>query len=54
MQWQARTGHSILERYGMSETIINTTNPLAGERVAGTVGFPLTGLSLRITNEEGV
>ena len=54
LQWQARTGHSILERYGMSETIINTTNPLAGERVAGTVGFSLTGLSLRITNEEGV
>ena len=42
-EWEQRTGHRILERYGMSETIINTSNPLQGERVAGTVGFALPG-----------
>ena len=52
-EWEAVTGHRILERYGMSETIINTSNPLAGERVAATVGFPLPGLSLRIADESG-
>ena len=51
--WQARTGHRILERYGMSETIINTSNPLHGERVAGTVGFALPGVAVRVTGEEG-
>ena len=51
--WQQRTGHRILERYGMSETIINTTNPLEGERVAGTVGFPLPQLELRIADDQG-
>ncbi|MEL0047937.1 MAG: AMP-binding protein, partial [Gammaproteobacteria bacterium] len=39
-EWEAKTGHRILERYGMSETIINTSNPLDGERIAGTVGYP--------------
>ena len=38
-EWKEKTGVEILERYGMSETIINTSNPLDGERVAGTVGF---------------
>lgn len=52
-EWEARTGHRILERYGMSETIINTTNPLAGERVPATVGFALPGLELRIADEQG-
>ena len=52
-QWQARTGHTILERYGMSETIINTSNPLDGERLPATVGFPLPGLELRIADDEG-
>jgi len=52
-QWEHRTGHRILERYGMSETIINTTNPLDGERVPGTVGFGLPGLELRIADESG-
>ncbi len=52
-EWYARTGHKILERYGMSETIINTTNPLDGERVPATVGFPLPGLDLRIADEAG-
>ena len=51
--WQARTGHRILERYGMSETIINTSNPLHGERVAGTVGFALPGVAVRIAGEDG-
>ncbi|MEC8833981.1 MAG: malonyl-CoA synthase [Pseudomonadota bacterium] len=48
-----RTGHRILERYGMSETGMNTSNPLDGERVAGTVGFPLPGVDARVVNEEG-
>ena len=51
--WEARTGHRILERYGMSETIINTTNPLHGERVPATVGYPLPGLELRIADAQG-
>ena len=38
------TGHAILERYGMTETNMNTSNPYEGERVAGTVGFPLPGV----------
>ena len=52
-EWEARTGREILERYGMSETIINTSNPLDGQRVPGTVGFPLPGLSLRIADDSG-
>ena len=52
-EWESRTGHRILERYGMSETIINTTNPLAGERVPATVGFALPGLELRIADDQG-
>ncbi len=52
-EWEAKTGQKILERYGMSETIINTSNPLDGERVAATVGFPLPGLDVRITNDAG-
>ena len=43
-----RTGHRILERYGMTETSMNTSNPHDGERRAGTVGFPLPGVGLRI------
>lgn len=50
--WRERTGHAILERYGMTETNMNTSNPYDGERRAGTVGFPVTGVSLRITNPE--
>ena len=48
-EFEQRTGHAILERYGMTETGMNTSNPLKGERRAGTVGFPLPGISLRIT-----
>ena len=51
--FERRTGHRILERYGMSETGMNTSNPLEGERVAGTVGYPLPGIELRITNDAG-
>ena len=53
LEWEARTGHRIVERYGMSETVINTTNPVDGDRVPGTVGFALPGLELRIVNETG-
>jgi malonyl-CoA/methylmalonyl-CoA synthetase len=45
-------GHTILERYGMSETLMNLSNPYAGERRAGTVGFPLPGISVRLLNHE--
>jgi len=46
--FRARFGHTILERYGMTETMMNMSNPYAGERRAGTVGFPLPGISARI------
>lgn len=52
-EFEERTGHKILERYGMSETIINTTNPLDGERVAGTVGYALPGVETRIADDAG-
>lgn len=54
--WQQRTGHTILERYGMSETIMLTSNPYdakLGERRGGTVGCPLPGVSLRVQDEAG-
>ena len=47
-----RTGHSILERYGMTETGMNTSNPYEGDRVPGTVGLPLPGVEVRIANPE--
>lgn len=49
--WAGRTGHRILERYGMTETNMNTSNPYEGERRAGTVGFPLPGVEVRILAE---
>ena len=52
-EWEERTGHRILERYGMSETIINTSNPLQGERLAGTVGYPLPNQQVRVADESG-
>lgn len=52
-QFEARTGQIVLERYGMTEAGIITSNPLDGERVAGTVGFPLPGVDLRIADEQG-
>ena len=48
--FEARTGHKILERYGMTETNMNTSNPYDGDRRAGTVGFPLPGVELKITD----
>jgi malonyl-CoA/methylmalonyl-CoA synthetase len=51
-QWQHRTGHAILERYGMSETNMNTSNPYDGDRVPGTVGFPLPGTQLRVADPD--
>ena len=50
--FHARTGHAILERYGMTETNMNTSNPYEGDRIAGTVGFPLPGVDLRVVDQE--
>ena len=50
--FEARTGKKILERYGMTETNMNTSNPYDGERRAGTVGLPLPGVELRIVDAE--
>ena len=50
VRFEERTGHRILERYGMTETNMNTSNPYDGERRAGTVGFPLPGVELKITD----
>ncbi|MDF1606694.1 malonyl-CoA synthase [Hoeflea sp. YIM 152468] len=52
VQFEQRTGHRILERYGMTETNMSTSNPYEGERRAGTVGFPLPGVALRIVDAE--
>jgi malonyl-CoA/methylmalonyl-CoA synthetase len=60
-EWQKRTGHTILERYGMSETAMLTSNPYAAdrryanqsERRGGTVGFPLPGVQLRVCDDQG-
>jgi malonyl-CoA/methylmalonyl-CoA synthetase len=51
-EWRERTGHAILERYGMTETNMTTSNPYDGERIAGTVGLPLPGISVRIAEPE--
>jgi malonyl-CoA/methylmalonyl-CoA synthetase len=51
-EWSARTGHAVLERYGMTETNMNTSNPYDGDRVPGAVGHPLPGVSLRVTDPE--
>ena len=51
-EWSTRTGHAILERYGMTETNMNTSNPYDGDRVAGTVGFPLPGIAVRVVDPE--
>ncbi|QBM29000.1 malonate--CoA ligase [Hydrogenophaga pseudoflava] len=60
-EWQRCTGHTILERYGMSETVMLTSNPCgpdaryggATERRGGTVGFPLPGVTLRVMEDDG-
>ncbi len=51
-EWAARTGHAVLERYGMTETNMNTSNPYDGERVPGAVGPALPGVSVRVTDPE--
>jgi malonyl-CoA/methylmalonyl-CoA synthetase len=53
-EFRARFGHAILERYGMSETLMNLGNPYAGERRAGSVGLPLPGVSTRIVRPDGL
>jgi malonyl-CoA/methylmalonyl-CoA synthetase len=51
-QFEERTGHRILERYGMSETVMLTSNPYDGNRVPGTVGLPLPGVTVRIVDDQ--
>lgn len=51
-EFSARTGHAILERYGMTETNMNTSNPYEGPRIPGSVGLPLPGVELRITDPD--
>ena len=51
-EWSARTGFAILERYGMTETNMNTSNPYDGDRVPGAVGQALPGVSVRVTDPE--
>src|SRR5690606_10640367 len=53
VEFEARTGQRILERYGMTETSMTTSNPYDGERRAGTVGFPLPGVSVRVADKDG-
>ncbi len=55
-EFRERSGHTILERYGMSETVMLTSNPYHekdGERRGGTVGFPLPGVGLRVSDDQG-
>ena len=52
-QFEQRTGHRILERYGMSEAQMITSNPLHGVRRGGTVGFPLPGVEVRVCDDDG-
>ena len=52
-EFETRTGHRILERYGMTETGMITSNPYDGERVAGSVGFALPGIAGRIADDQG-
>ncbi len=51
-EWRERTGTAILERYGMTETNMNTSNPYDGERLPGSVGFPLPGVEVRVADPE--
>jgi malonyl-CoA/methylmalonyl-CoA synthetase len=52
-EFRERTGHTILERYGMTETGMNTSNPLEGARLPGTVGPPLPGVEVRVVDAKG-
>jgi malonyl-CoA/methylmalonyl-CoA synthetase len=51
-EWAARTGHAVLERYGMTETNMNTSNPYDGDRVPGAVGHALPDVTVRVTDPE--
>ena len=51
-EFRSRSGHAILERYGMSETGMNTSNPLRGERICGSVGPPLPGVTVRVVDDD--
>jgi malonyl-CoA/methylmalonyl-CoA synthetase len=51
-EFRQRTGHTILERYGMTETGMNTSNPYDGERRGGTVGVPLPGIEVRVADAQ--
>ncbi|CUH75681.1 malonate--CoA ligase [Tropicibacter naphthalenivorans] len=53
LRFEERTGHRILERYGMTETNMNTSNPYEGERRAGTVGLPLPGVEVKVCGPDG-
>ena len=53
IEFEKRTGKKIIERYGMTETNMNTSNPYDGPRIAGTVGLPLPGVELRIADNKG-
>jgi acyl-CoA synthetase (AMP-forming)/AMP-acid ligase II len=53
-RFEAHTGHRIVERYGMTETLITLSNPLHGERRAGSVGLPLPGVHIRVIDDDGV
>jgi malonyl-CoA/methylmalonyl-CoA synthetase len=52
-EFRSKFGHAILERYGMSETLMNISNPCSGERRPGTIGLPLPGVSVRLLDAEG-
>jgi len=52
-RFRERTGQTILERYGMTETLMNTSNPYAGTRIPGSVGLPLAGVGVRVTERTG-
>jgi malonyl-CoA/methylmalonyl-CoA synthetase len=52
-EFRQRTGHVILERYGMTETLINTSNPYDGLRLPGSVGLPLKGTAIRVVDPDG-
>ena len=52
--FEQRTGHAVLERYGMTETGMNASNPLLGERKPGCVGPPLPGVSIRVVGDDGI
>ena len=53
-RWREITGHTLLERYGMTEIGMALSNPLHGERVPGTVGRPLPGVSVQLVNDDGI